>query len=102
MNVSPEVYEIFHVTGFTKLMDVKKRLREINVEGCEEIGSGAYGRVYRLDSETIAKLYSPSINPAVVERERTISQKAFLMGIPTAISFDMVKCGAVMASSMSF
>ena len=74
-------------------MDVKKRLREISVEGCEEIGSGAYGRVYRLDPETIAKLYSPAIAPEVVEREREISQKAFLMGIPTAISFDMVKCG---------
>ena len=93
LNVSPELYDVFAVTGFTNLLDVKKRLREISVEGCEEIGSGAYGRVYRIDSETIAKLYSPSIDPAVVEREREISQKAFLMGIPTAISFDMVKCG---------
>ena len=93
LNVSPEVYDIFEVTGFTRLLDVKKRLREISVEGCEEIGSGAYGTVYRLDSETIAKLYSPSIDPAMVEREREISQRAFLMGIPTAISYDVVKCG---------
>lgn len=93
INVSPEVYDIFEVTGFSKLMDVKKRLREISVEGCEEIGSGAYGRVYRIDPETIAKLYAPSVDLAVVERERDISQKAFLMGIPTAISYDVVKCG---------
>ena len=93
LNVSPEIYDIFEVTGFTNLLDVKKRLREISVEGCEEIGSGAYGRVYRLDAETIAKLYVPSVDPAMVEREREISQKAFLMGIPTAISYDMVKCG---------
>lgn len=68
-------------------------IREISVVGCEEIGSGAYGRVYRIDPETIAKLYAPSVDLAVVERERAISQKAFLMGVPTAISYDVVKCG---------
>ena len=35
LNVSPEVYDIFETTGFTELLDVKKRLREISVEGCE-------------------------------------------------------------------
>ena len=93
LNVSPVVYDIFDVTGFTKLLNVKKRPREISVEGCEEIGSGAYGKVYRFDSETIAKLYSPAIEYTVVERERENSQRAFLMGIPTAISYDVVKCG---------
>ena len=39
-NVSPEVYEIFEVTGFTELLDVRKRLREISVEGCEIVGRG--------------------------------------------------------------
>ena len=40
LNVSPVVYDIFDVTGFTKLLNVKRRPREISVEGCEEIGSG--------------------------------------------------------------
>ena len=93
VNVSPEVYDIFEVTGFTELLNVKKRLREISVEGCELIGSGGYGKVYRLDAETIAKIYSPSISLAFVEQERNTSQKAFLMGVPTAISYDVVKCG---------
>jgi len=93
VNVSPEVCEIFKVTGFTELLDVKKRLREISVEGCELIGSGGYGRVYRIDPETIAKIYSPSIPLSFVEQERATSQKAFLMGVPTAISYDVVKCG---------
>ena len=35
VNVSPEVYDIFDMTGFMELLDVKKRLREISVEGCE-------------------------------------------------------------------
>jgi uncharacterized protein (TIGR02172 family) len=92
-NVSPDVYEIFDVTGFTDLLDVKKRLREISVEGCELIGQGGFGKVYRLDEETIAKIYNPEISLAFVEQERDTSQKVFLMGVPTAISFDVVKCG---------
>ena len=93
VNVSPEVYDILEVTGFTELFDVKKRLREISVEGCELIGSGAYGKVYRLDRETIAKIYAPTISLEFVEQERAISRKVFLMRVPTAISYDVVKCG---------
>ncbi len=93
INASPEVYEIFEVTGFSSLMDVKKRLREISVDGCELIGQGGFGKVYRLDEETIAKIYNPGISLEFVENERDISQKAFLMGVPTAISYDVVRCG---------
>lgn len=93
VNVSQEVYNIFEVTGFNELFDVKKALREISVEGCEFIGSGGYGRVYRIDPETIVKLYNPGLSLEFVERERQNSQRAFLMGVPTAISYDVVKCG---------
>lgn len=30
---NPDVYEIFEVTGFSQLMDVRKQTREISVEG---------------------------------------------------------------------
>ena len=93
INASSEVYDIFEVTGFTELFDVKKRLREISVEGCEFVGSGGYGHVYRLDPETIVKIYNPGISLEFVQQERDTSQKAFLMGVPTAISYDVVKCG---------
>ncbi len=93
LNASNDVYNIMEVTGFTELFDVRKKLREISVDGCEFIGSGGYGKVYRLDAETIAKIYNPGLTLEFVERERNISQKAFLMGVPTAISYDAVKCG---------
>jgi uncharacterized protein (TIGR02172 family) len=92
-DVSRDVYDIFETTGFTELLDVKKALREISVEGCEFLGQGAYGKVYRIDSETIAKIYRPEISLSFVEKERDVSQKAFLLDVPTAISFDVVKCG---------
>ena len=93
LNVSQEVYGILEVTGFIELFDVRKRIREVSVDGCELIGSGGYGKVYKLDPETIVKLYNPGLSLELVEQERKISQKAFLMGVPTAISYDVVKCG---------
>ena len=93
VNVRPEVYEIFDVTGFTSILNIKKALREISVDGCELIGAGGYGRVYRIDNETIAKIYNSGISLEFVEHERNTSQKAFLMGVPTAISYDVIKCG---------
>lgn len=92
-NTSKEVYDIFETTGFTNILDVSKALREISVEGCELIGSGGYGKVYRIDPETIAKIYLPSVSLDMVQHERDVAQKAFLLGVPTAISYDVVKCG---------
>ena len=38
IDVSPDVFEIFEVTGFSQLMDVQKRLRAVSIEGCEVMG----------------------------------------------------------------
>ena len=91
-NVSSDVYEIFDVTGFTSILNVKKALREVSVEGCEVIGAGGYGTVYRIDEETIVKVYHTA-SLDFIEKERELSKKAFLLGVPTAISFDTVKVG---------
>ncbi len=66
---------------------MRKALREVSINGCEMIGSGGYGKVYRIDSETIVKIYNLGISLEFVEQERTTSQKAFLMGVPTVISY---------------
>lgn len=92
VNVSSDVYEIFDVTGFTSILTVKKALREISVDGCEVIGAGGYGTVYRLDAETIVKVYHHA-GLDFIEKERELSKKAFLLGVPTAISFNTVKVG---------
>ena len=92
-NVSPEVYEILETTGFTELFRVKKRMREISVEGCDVIGRGFYGTVYRLDPDTIVKVYSSPDSLPLIENERKMARMAFVHGIPTAISYDIVKVG---------
>lgn len=93
INASLEIYNIFDITGFTNIIEVKKAFREISVEGCEVIGRGGHGTVYRLDGDTIVKLYGENEPFDEIEREISYSKKAFVYGIPTAISFDIVKCG---------
>ena len=58
LNVSDEVYNIFHVTGFTELLNVRKKPREFSIDGLEIIGSGAFSTVYRLDAETVIKVFN--------------------------------------------
>ena len=93
VNVSPEVYEILEVTGFSEMMTVEKAFREVSIEGCEIIGQGSNGIVYRLDPETIVKVYRNADALEEMQREREISRKAFVLGIPTAIPYDVVRVG---------
>ena len=92
-NVSIDVYEIFDVTGFTNILNVKKALREISVEGKKILGKGGNGTVYRLDDETIVKVYSTEHSLDIIDRERAYAKAAFVAGIPTAIAFDVVRVG---------
>ena len=92
-NVSPEVYEVFSVTGFTELMQIEKRMRELSVEGCEVIGAGMFGTVYRIDAETIVKVYHMPDSLPMIRNEQRIAKLAFIKGVPTAISYDIVKVG---------
>ena len=92
-NVNPEIYDIFQMTAFDLLMDIKRKLREFSVEGCEIIGQGAVGTVYRVDDDTIVKVYEVPDSLAMIENEQNMAKEAFIKGIPTAISYDMVKVG---------
>ena len=93
INVSPEVYEVLDMTGFTEMMTVKKAYRHLSVEGCEMIGKGANGAVYRYDAETIIKLYfNPDALPEI-QRERELARKALVLGVNTAIPYDVVRIG---------
>ena len=69
-NVNRDVYEIFDTTGFTELFNIKKALRSVSIEGCEEIGKGGHGKVYRLDPETIIKVYHDNSPLSLIEKER--------------------------------
>jgi len=91
INVKKEVYDVFQMTGFTEMIQVYKELRTISIEGKNLIGEGYMGKVYRLDHETIVKVYVRNSGLEDVVRESDLARKAFVFGIPTAIPFDAVK-----------
>lgn len=92
-NVNSAVYEILDMTGFAEMMPVHKAYRRLSVDGCEVIGRGANGQVYRLDPDTIVKVYYNSDSLPDIHRERELARKAFVLGIPTAIPYDVVRVG---------
>lgn len=93
INVSPEVYDIMDMTGFTQILTIQKAIRQISVEGLRVIGRGQTASVYRLDADTIVKVFRPGIDFGMVKNEIAKAKVAFMHGIPTAISYDVVKIG---------
>ena len=93
VNVNSEVYEILDMTGFTEMMTVEKAYRVVSVEGCEEIGRGANGKIYRIDQDNVVKVYKNADALADIQHEREMAKLALILGIPTAISYDVVKVG---------
>ena len=98
VNVSSDVYEIFDMTGFTEMMDIAKAYRKISIDGCEVIGEGANGKVYRIDADTIVKVYKNHDALEEIHNERELARKAFVMGVPTAIPYDVVQVGDLYGS----
>ena len=93
INVSSSVYEILDMTGFTEMVTVEKAYRHFDVTGCDMIGAGANGTVYRIDRDLIVKVYKEAASLEDIKNEQEMSRTAFVMGIPTAIPFDVVKVG---------
>lgn len=91
INVNTEVYEIFDMTGFTEMIDIKKAYRQISVENCEVLGEGSNGIVYRYQPDIIVKVYKNSDALDDIQREREFAKAALVYGINTAIPYDVVK-----------
>ena len=92
-NVHREVFEVFTLTGFTDLISIRRKVREISMAGLEFMSAGVCGECYRLDEETIVKVYNEGISADIAEQEKAFAKAAFVLGIPTAISYDVVTCG---------
>ena len=95
VQVSAEVYEIFEMTGFTEMMTIEKVYRVVSVEGCEVVGEGYKGRVYRVGQDTVVKVYkrADADTLAAIRHEREVARLALILGVPTAISYDVVRVG---------
>ena len=89
VNVSSEVYEILEMTGFTEMMRVEKAMKTVSIEGCEEIGHGANGSVYRIDKDTVVKVYRDPDALDAIREEREKAKLALILGIPN----DVIRVG---------
>jgi len=94
VNVNRDVMDIFRITGMAEMMDIKALAREISMDGLEFLSAGVCGKCYRMDRETVVKLYNDGIDASIAEREKEYAKAAFVLGIPTAISYDVVACGS--------
>ena len=93
INVSPEVYDVFDMTGFTDMITIEKAYRRMSVEGCEFLAKGANGAVYRYDDETIVKTYYSKDALPEIQQERESARRAFVLGVNTAIPYGIVRVG---------
>lgn len=93
INASNDTYDIFEVTGFTEIISIKRKMKEMNLDNAVKIGEGAKGIVYRYSDEVIVKVYKNTDCLDEINREHELARKAFVLGIPTAISFEAVKVG---------
>jgi len=92
-DVNSEIYEILEMTGFTEMMKVEKAYRQVDIEGCEVIGQGSNGTIYRIDQDNVVKVYNNADALKDIQHEREVARTALVLGIPTAISYDVVKVG---------
>ena len=93
INVNNDVYEIFDMTGFSEMIDIEKQYRKLELNNAKEIGRGAKGIVYRYSDEIIVKVYKNPDSIDEIKREHELARRAFVLGVPTAISYDIVKVG---------
>ena len=75
-------------------MKIQKAYRKISIDGMEMIGQGLTGDVYRMDAETVIKVFRQNVDfDLMISRENQKARNAFVAGVPTAIPYDIVRVG---------
>jgi len=91
--VQKPVLDILEITGLRGMLRVHPLLRRIDLAGCELLAAGVCGECYRIDDETVVKVYNEGVAPEIAEQEKQLAKAAFTLGLPTALSYDVVTCG---------
>ena len=88
-NVSDEVFDIFSVTGFSDMFQIKRKMKTYFLKKSDGLARSINGKIYEQDNDTMIKVYSSRIPLKEVERERDFSHKALVHGVPTVIPYDV-------------
>lgn len=89
INCCAEVYNVFKMTGFTRIITVTKALPRFSSEILEPV-EGLEG-VYHLSDETMVKVFPQETELSAVEREMQLSREVFIWGVPTVMTFEVVR-----------
>ncbi len=93
IEVCPEIYDVLDMTGFNHFYRIERKMKHYSIEGLEIVGRGATGIVYRIDRDTIIKVFHENSSKELIKHEMAISKEAFVHGITTAIPYEVVKVG---------
>lgn len=93
IGVDSGLYEILDITGMTQIMKCERKIKEYSIDGLEMIARGSTARIYRVDSDTILKVFTSDFDEPKIRREMEVSKEAFVSGIATAIPYEIVKVG---------
>ena len=91
LNVSPTLYEILTMTGIDNVISVFPPFAEISIDESTLIGGGRNGKVYKINEDQICKVFLGDEKLKDVLKEKRKSKMAFQLGLPTALSFQVVK-----------
>ena len=89
IGISKEIFTVLKITGVSAILNIHQETFSIKTEGCKVLGKGFHSQVFRLDDETIAKVYNEVDELDTAIQERIIAKQAFIKGVPTEISFAM-------------
>ena len=93
-NVTEDIYNIFNTTGLTELFDIEQEYKKFKMDNLEQVGKGANSKVLKLDEDKVIKVFSKNSNlDIVIRNEKKMTKKAFLCGIPTPLTYDIVHVG---------
>lgn len=90
INVTQGVSDILEVTGFSSIFNVSRPIRDISDDEGQFIGMSSGISLYRMDNETILKVYPTWKQLDDVKKELQYTKAAFLSGVPTLISYEIV------------
>ena len=78
--------EYISSAGLRVLLRLKKEHPALSV-------TGVNSTVYRIDQDNVVKVYNNADALADIQHEREMAKLALILGVPTAISYDVVKVG---------
>lgn len=93
VGVKPEVMEVFSETGFDQILTFEDIIPTVDLSHATLLGEGMCGEVYQMSQDTILKLYKDGYRQAMIEKEKKYAKEALILGIPTAISLNIVRQG---------